>query len=122
MADQETAREDRTERRRIRRDDAVRSYAGRSDAGRGPAGRNGDDERPDDRDDHGQNPLHRRFVSILLAEIERERYPSKEILDLLESCMSGRDRERIAKVLLDNLAAQRYPSPAMLRRIAHLVG
>ena len=66
--------------------------------------------------------LHERFVEILLAEVERERYPSNELLDLLEKHMTLRDRVRIANVLLENLAAHRYPSPDMLRRLARLVG
>ncbi|HEU5270472.1 MAG TPA: hypothetical protein VFU36_11165 [Jatrophihabitans sp.] len=66
--------------------------------------------------------LHERFVEILLTELERERYPSSGMLDLLESHMTLRDRVRIANVLLENLAAHRYPSPAMLRRVARLVG
>jgi hypothetical protein len=66
--------------------------------------------------------LHERFISILLDEVERERFPSNEMLDLLQSCMSLRDRVRIANVLLDKLSAHRYPSPDMLRRLAHLVG
>jgi hypothetical protein len=66
--------------------------------------------------------LHERFIEILLEEMERERYPSSQLLDLLESHMTWRDRVRIAKLLLDNLEGQRYPSPAMLRRLARLVG
>jgi hypothetical protein len=66
--------------------------------------------------------LHERFIEILLAELERERYPSNQLLDLLETHMTLRDRVRIANVLLDNLADQRYPSPDMLRRLARLVG
>lgn len=66
--------------------------------------------------------LHERFVGILLNELERERYPSSSMLDLLERHMTQRDRVRIANVLLDNLAAHRYPSPDMLRRVARLVG
>ena len=69
-----------------------------------------------------ESELHDRFVEILLGEIERERYPSSQMLDLLETCMRRQDRVRIANVLMDNLAAHRYPSPAMLRRLARLVG
>jgi len=65
--------------------------------------------------------LHDRFVSMLLDTVARERYPSNQLLDLLQSCMTGRDRERIADALLDKLAEQRYPSPGMLRRVAGLV-
>jgi hypothetical protein len=84
------------------------------------------DEDYDDESDgelqRAERGLHERFVSILLDEIERERYPSSQMLDLIQSCMSRRDRVRIANVLLDNLAAHRYPSPAMMRRVARLVG
>jgi hypothetical protein len=66
--------------------------------------------------------LHERFMSILLAEIERERYPSNEMLDLLERTMRLRDRVRIANALLDKLAAHRYPSREMVSRVARLVG
>jgi len=66
--------------------------------------------------------LHERFVEILLTELERERYPSSSMLDLLETHMTQQDRVKIANVLLENLAAHRYPSPAMLRRVARLVG
>jgi hypothetical protein len=61
--------------------------------------------------------LHGRFMELLLAEVERERYPSNQLLDLLEACMNRRDRIRIANVLMDELEAQRYPSPEMLRRV-----
>ena len=66
--------------------------------------------------------LHERFIDMLLDEVERERYPSGQLLDLLEAHMTLRDRVRIANVLLDNLEGQRYPSPEMLRRLARLVG
>ncbi len=72
--------------------------------------------------ERGERELHERFVSILLDEIERERYPSGAMLDLLQSCMNRRDRVRLANALMDNLAGHRYPSPDMLRRLAQLVG
>ncbi|HST49343.1 hypothetical protein [Jatrophihabitans sp.] len=66
--------------------------------------------------------LHDRFVTIVLDEMERERFPSNQMLDLLESHMTVRDRVRIVNLLLDKIAAQRYPSPDMLRRVSRLVG
>jgi len=66
--------------------------------------------------------LHERLVDILLTEIERERYPSSQLLDLLEEHMTDVDRVRIANALMDNLAGHRYPSLAMVSRIARLVG
>jgi hypothetical protein len=81
-----------------------------------------DSESDDDVEQLFGGELHERFMEILLDEMERERYPSSQLLDLLEAHMTLRDRVRIANVLLDNLAGQRYPSPAMLRRLARLVG
>jgi hypothetical protein len=66
--------------------------------------------------------LHERFIEILLTELEQERYPSNQLLDLLEAHMTLRDRVQIANVLLDNVAGQRYPSPDMVRRLARVVG
>jgi len=75
----------------------------------------------DDAVSNGGPGLHDRFISTLLDTVARERYPSNQLLDLLQSCMTGRDRERIADALLEKLAEQRYPSPGMLRRVAGLV-
>ncbi len=80
------------------------------------------DEDYDDEAGQVGGELHERFIDILVSEVERERYPSSQMLDLLEDCMSQRDRVRIANALMDNLSAHRYPSPAMLRRLARLVG
>ncbi|HJQ00247.1 MAG TPA: hypothetical protein VJ851_01485 [Jatrophihabitans sp.] len=74
-------------------------------------------EAPDER-----NELHDTFISIVLDGIERDRYPSAGTLDLLQAVMTDDDRRQIAALLLDKVAAQRYPSPAMLRRLGPLVG
>jgi len=79
-----------------------------------------------DRDDEIQAEqefagLHDRLMDILIGEIEREQYPSSQLLDLLEGYMTRVDRERLVNVLLDNLADHRYPSLAMVSRIARLV-
>jgi len=66
--------------------------------------------------------LHAMFFDAVLGRIQAERFPSSEVLDLLQSCMAEGDREKIARVLLDKLSDTRYPSPAMLCRIAQLVG
>jgi hypothetical protein len=80
------------------------------------------DDDIDIQDEQDGNGLHERLMDILLTEIERERYPSSNLLDLLESHMTDEDRVRIANALMDNLAADRYPSLAMVSRIARLVG
>lgn len=82
------------------------------------------DDRTNDRgsDAEEATDLHERFYSVVLSEVERERFPSNEILDLLETRMTSPDREQIANLLMDKVAAQRYPSLTMLRRIARLAG
>ena len=69
-----------------------------------------------------RNELHDTFISMVLDGIERARYPSSGTLDLLQAVMTDDDRRQIASLLLDKVAAQRYPSPEMLRRLAQLVG
>lgn len=76
---------------------------------------------PDPDPDQGAD-LHAMFIEAVLGRIQAERFPSSEVLDLLQSCMAEGDREKIARVLLDKLSDTRYPSPALLRRIAQLVG
>jgi hypothetical protein len=80
-------------------------------------------EQDDDDVQAGQsNELHERLMEILLSEIERQRYPSSNLLDLIEAHMTDEDRVRITEALLDNLARDRYPSLAMVSRIARLAG
>lgn len=80
-------------------------------------------EHDDDEVQAGQgNELHERLVDILISGIERQRYPSSNLLDLLEEHMTEEDRVRITEALLDNLSRHRYPSLAMVSRIARLAG
>lgn len=80
-------------------------------------------ERDDDEIEAGQgNELHERLVEILVSEIEQQRHPSINLLDLLEEHMTEADRVRITEALLDNLSRHRYPSLAMVSRIARLAG
>jgi hypothetical protein len=44
------------------------------------------------------------------------------MLDLLEEHMLGHEREELLSILLEKLAATRYPSIAMLNRVARLAG
>jgi hypothetical protein len=56
----------------------------------------------------------------LVSEIEQERYPSRNMLNLLEEHMTDADHVRITQALLDNLSMHRCPSLAMVSRIARL--
>ena len=68
------------------------------------------------------SPLHEQLYQVVLDGIERERFPSSQMLDIMQAHMTDEDRQRIAQILIDKLASQRYPSLAMLQRVAALVG
>jgi hypothetical protein len=69
-----------------------------------------------------EDDLHARFIGTLLDRIGDERFPSNQFLDLLEASASRQERAQLASVLIDKLATTRYPSLAMLRRLARIVG
>jgi hypothetical protein len=65
--------------------------------------------------------LHEQLFDVVLSQIERQRYPSSEMLDLIEAYMTVEDRARLAEILIDKVGSQRYPSLAMLQHVAALV-
>jgi hypothetical protein len=66
--------------------------------------------------------LHDRYYGMLLDKVREDRYPSTQMLDMLEQGMLGHEREELIDVLLDKVEADRYPSLQMLRRIARIAG
>jgi hypothetical protein len=66
--------------------------------------------------------LHDRYYGMLLDKVREERYPSTQMLDMLEQGMLGHEREELIDVLLGKVEADRYPSLQMLRRIARIAG
>jgi hypothetical protein len=66
--------------------------------------------------------LHDAFYAMLLDKVRQDRYPSNQMLDLLERYLLGHEREELAKVLLEKVSADRYPSLPMLRRLARIAG
>jgi hypothetical protein len=66
--------------------------------------------------------LHDAFYGALLDKVKQDRYPSLDMLDMLEQLMWGHERQATVEALLDKIKSERYPSPAMLRRLARLAG
>jgi hypothetical protein len=66
--------------------------------------------------------LHDAFYAMLLDKVRQDRYPSNQMLDLLEQYLLGHEREELATVLLEKVSADRYPSLPMLRRLARIAG
>ena len=66
--------------------------------------------------------LHDAVYGALIDKIRQDRYPSKEILDMLEQGMWGHERAEIVNALLEKVKQDRYPSLQMLRRLARLAG
>jgi hypothetical protein len=64
--------------------------------------------------------LHDRYYGMLLDKVREDRYPSSQMLDMLEKGMVGHEREELVDVLLEKVEADRYPSIDMLRRIARI--
>ena len=66
--------------------------------------------------------LHDAFYAMLLDKVRQDRYPSNQMLDMLEQCLLGHEREELARVLFDKVSADQYPSYQMLRRLARIAG
>lgn len=66
--------------------------------------------------------LHDAFYGLLLDKVRQDRYPSNEMMDMLEQYLLGHEREELAKVLMQKVSSDRYPSMQMLRRVARIAG
>ena len=66
--------------------------------------------------------LHDVFYAMLLDKVRQDRYPSNQMLDMLEEYLLGHEREEYAQVLLEKISDDRYPSFQMLRRLARIAG
>lgn len=73
---------------------------------------------------HAGGPqLHQQYFQYLLDRVSADRYPSMEMLDLLEKNIAD-DQERadLVAVLMEKVQGERYPSLSMLRRIVRIAG
>lgn len=66
--------------------------------------------------------LHDEFYALLLDTVRDDRYPSTQMLDMLEQTMLGHERIELAHILMDKVRGDRYPSIMMLHRLARIVG
>jgi hypothetical protein len=64
--------------------------------------------------------LHDRYFGLLLDKVRQDRYPSTQMLDMLEREMLGHEREEFAEALMEKISADRFPSTEMLKRIARI--
>ena len=66
--------------------------------------------------------LHTRYYSYLLDQVRSDRYPSTDMIALIEQGMNDDERAELIDILLEKMTADRYPSVPMLRRMARIVG
>lgn len=72
----------------------------------------------DDRD----GDLHARYYKQLLDRVRADRYPSTEMISLIEAGMNEQERAELIEILLEKIEAARFPSLPMLRRLARIAG
>jgi hypothetical protein len=66
--------------------------------------------------------LHDQFYALMLDMVRGDQYPSTPMLDLLEQTMLGHERVELARILMEKISHDRYPSIMMLNRLARIVG
>jgi hypothetical protein len=66
--------------------------------------------------------LHRRYYAYLLERVRADKYPSTDMITLIEQGMNDEERAQLIDILLEKMADQRYPSMPMLRRMARMAG
>ena len=65
--------------------------------------------------------LREELVEVLVAHVERDRYPSTTMMNQIERSLTERLHGRYVRILLDKLNADHFPSPDLARRVASLV-
>lgn len=71
-------------------------------------------------DPEEQLDLHDEFYALLLDTVRDDRYPSTQMLDMLEQTMVGHERRELANILLEKVRQDRFPSIMMLHRLARV--
>jgi len=64
--------------------------------------------------------LRAQLVEVLLAHVERDRFPSATMMDLIEESLTGDETARYAEILMDRIREDVYPSVSMMRRLRAL--
>jgi hypothetical protein len=66
--------------------------------------------------------LHARYYRDLLDRVRADRYPSMDMIALIEQNMNEDERAELLDVLLEKMANERFPSMPLLRRMARIAG
>ena len=72
--------------------------------------------------DDRNGDLHARYYRFLLDRVRADRFPSMEMIELIEQGMNDEERAELIDVLLEKVEADRFPSMPMLRRMARIAG
>jgi hypothetical protein len=63
------------------------------------------------------------YVEFLFERLEESRYPSKQLMDRLESCLQSDEHfQRYLRYLLERLDDGTYPSVELMNRIERILG
>lgn len=70
--------------------------------------------------DNPQDRVRQELLQHLLGRIESDRFPSHDMLDMVEQLLHPEDTHAYAEVLLSKITEETYPSLAMIRRVLAL--
>lgn len=60
------------------------------------------------------------LLRSLLSKVEDDPFPSSTTMDMIEELLTPQDVPAYAKVLLDHIDRERFPSPSMIDRLKNL--
>ena len=67
-----------------------------------------------------QFDARRELLRILLTNVQRDRFPSSTMMDLIEQLMGPDERAIYAQVLMEKIQGDRHPSYSMMQRVLAL--
>jgi hypothetical protein len=67
-----------------------------------------------------QFDARRELLKILLERVQRDRFPSVTMMDIVEELMGPEERSVYLQVLIDKIRSDPHPSLPMMRRLLQL--
>jgi hypothetical protein len=67
-----------------------------------------------------QYDARRELLKILLDRVQRDRFPSVTMMDIVEQLMGPEEQSVYARVLIDKIRSDPHPSLPMMRRLLQL--
>jgi len=67
-----------------------------------------------------QYDARRELLKIMLDRVQRDRFPSVTMMDIVEELMGPEERAVYARVLIDKIRSDPHPSLPMMRRVLQL--